>query len=71
MDDGLQFKARFLKTSEPSSIEGIEKYLASGMICGIGPVYAKRVVATNATHRIDRKLVKTDIAAAGFRFKAR
>ena len=68
---GLQFKARFLKTSEPSSIEGIEKYLASGMIRGIGPVYAKRVVATNATHRIDRKLVKTDIAAAGFRFKAR
>ena len=68
---GLQFKARFLKTSEPSSIEGIEKYLASGMIRGIGPVYAKRVVATNVTHRIDRKLVKTDIAAAGFRFKAR
>jgi predicted methyltransferase len=41
------------------------------MIRGIGPVYAKRVVATNVTHRIDRKLVKTDIAAAGFRFKAR
>jgi exodeoxyribonuclease V alpha subunit len=41
---GLQFKARFLKTSEPSSVEGIEKYLASGMIRGIGPVYAKRMV---------------------------
>ena len=41
---GLQFKARFLKTSEPSSIEGIEKYLGSGMIRGIGPVYAKRLV---------------------------
>ena len=41
---GLQFKAQFLKTSEPSSIEGIEKYLASGMIRGIGPVYAKRLV---------------------------
>ncbi len=41
---GLQFKARFLKTSEPSSVEGIEKYLASGMIKGIGPVYAKRLV---------------------------
>ena len=35
---GLQFKARFLKTSEPSSIEGIEKCLASGMIRGVGPV---------------------------------
>ena len=41
---GLQFRARFLKTSEPSSIEGIEKYLGSGMISGIGPVYAKRLV---------------------------
>jgi exodeoxyribonuclease V alpha subunit len=41
---GLQFRAKFLKTSEPSSIEGIEKYLGSGMIRGIGPVYAKRMV---------------------------
>ncbi len=41
---GQQFRARFLKTSAPSSIEGIEKYLGSGMIRGIGPVYAKRMV---------------------------
>ncbi|WP_416193520.1 ATP-dependent RecD-like DNA helicase [Nitrobacter sp. TKz-YC01] len=41
---GLQFKAHFLKTSAPSSIEGIEKYLGSGMIRGIGAVYAKRLV---------------------------
>ena len=41
---GLQFKARFLKTSEPSSVEGIEKYLGSGMIRGIGATYAKRLV---------------------------
>lgn len=41
---GLQFKARFLKTSEPSSLEGIRKYLGSGMIRGIGPVYANRLV---------------------------
>ena len=41
---GLQFKAQFLRTSAPSSIEGIEKYLGSGMIRGIGPVYAKRLV---------------------------
>src|SRR3979411_909970 len=39
---GQQFKARFLKTSAPTSVEGIEKYLASGMIRGIGPVYAKK-----------------------------
>ena len=41
---GQQFKARFLKTSAPTSLEGIEKYLASGMIRGIGPVYAKKLV---------------------------
>jgi exodeoxyribonuclease V alpha subunit len=41
---GLQFKARFLRTSAPSSLDGIEKYLGSGMIRGIGPVYAKRMV---------------------------
>ena len=41
---GLQFRARFLKVSAPSSLEGIEKYLGSGMIRGIGPIYAKRMV---------------------------
>src|SRR5271157_5460828 len=41
---GPQFRARFLKTSAPSSIDGIEKYLGSGMIRGIGPVYAKKMV---------------------------
>jgi exodeoxyribonuclease V alpha subunit len=41
---GQQFKARFLKTSAPTSPEGIEKYLGSGMIRGIGPVYAKKLL---------------------------
>src|SRR6202011_1648426 len=41
---GQQFKARFLKTSAPTSVEGIEKYLSSGMIRGIGPVYAKKLL---------------------------
>jgi exodeoxyribonuclease V alpha subunit len=41
---GQQFKARFLRTSAPTSVDGIEKYLASGMIRGIGPVYAKKLV---------------------------
>ncbi|MBO6777958.1 MAG: ATP-dependent RecD-like DNA helicase [Marinibacterium sp.] len=41
---GLQFKAHFLKTHAPSTLDGIEKYLGSGMIRGIGPVYAKRLV---------------------------
>jgi exodeoxyribonuclease V alpha subunit len=41
---GQQFRARFLKTSEPTTVEGIEKYLASGMIRGIGPAYAKKLL---------------------------
>jgi len=41
---GQQFKARFLRTSPPTSADGIEKYLSSGMIRGIGPVYAKKLV---------------------------
>ena len=41
---GQQFKARFLRTSKPSSIEGIEKYVGSGMIRGIGPIYAGKIV---------------------------
>ncbi len=41
---GQQFRAKFLKTSPPTSVVGIERYLASGMIRGIGPVYAKKLV---------------------------
>ncbi len=41
---GQQFKARFLRASAPSSAEGIERYLSSGMIRGVGPVYARKMV---------------------------
>jgi len=43
-EHGLQLKAEFIKTSAPTSREGIEKYLGSGLIKGIGPVYAKKLV---------------------------
>ena len=43
-EHGLQLKADFIKTSAPTSREGIEKYLGSGLIKGIGPVYAKKLV---------------------------
>jgi exodeoxyribonuclease V alpha subunit len=43
-DHGTQLKADLLQTSAPTSREGIEKYLASGLIKGIGPVYAKKLV---------------------------
>src|SRR4029077_10143307 len=41
---GVQFRASFLKAAAPTTIEGIEKYLGSGMIRGIGPIYAKNLV---------------------------
>ncbi len=41
---GLQFKANTLQVLEPTTLAGIEKYLASGMIKGVGPVYAKKLV---------------------------
>jgi exodeoxyribonuclease V alpha subunit len=41
---GQQFRAQFLRVSAPTSIAGIERYLGSGMIRGIGPVYAKKLV---------------------------
>jgi exodeoxyribonuclease V alpha subunit len=44
-DHGLQFKADFLKVTPPTTAAGIERYLGSGMIKGIGPVYAKKLVA--------------------------
>ena len=41
---GRQFKADHIKNSPPSSLKGIEKFLASGLIKGIGPKYAERLV---------------------------
>ncbi len=40
---GLQFKAEVLASTPPTTREGIEKYLGSGMVKGIGPVYAKKL----------------------------
>jgi len=41
---GRQFKADLLTSTPPSTREGIEKYLGSGMVKGIGPVYARKLV---------------------------
>ena len=41
---GLQFNAHKMVCIEPQSSAGIEKYLASGLIQGIGPVLAGRLV---------------------------
>jgi exodeoxyribonuclease V alpha subunit len=42
---GLQFRAQLLSSTAPTTREGIEKYLASGMVKGIGPKYAGKLVA--------------------------
>jgi len=43
-EHGLQFKAAQVTTTQPTTLEGIEKYLGSGMIRGIGPTYARALV---------------------------
>src|ERR1022692_1412387 len=43
-EHGLQLKATVLKTVPPDTAEGIQKYLGSGMVKGIGPVFAKRIL---------------------------
>ncbi len=44
-EHGTQFKADNLRTLAPSTPAGIEKYLGSGLIKGIGPQFAGRIVA--------------------------
>lgn len=41
---GMQFAVAECHIETPSDVEGISKYLASGMVKGIGPAYAKRIV---------------------------
>jgi len=41
---GRQFKVQSFESHQPSDLVGIQKYLESGMIKGIGPVYAERIV---------------------------
>jgi exodeoxyribonuclease V alpha subunit len=43
---GLQFRARYLKAAAPTTLDGIRRYLASGMIRGIGPVYGRKLADT-------------------------
>ena len=42
---GRQFHAELARPLEPTTIEGIEKYLASGIVKNIGPALARRIVA--------------------------
>ncbi len=41
---GYQFDVKDFKTERPSDVVAIQKYLGSGLIKGIGPVFAGRIV---------------------------
>jgi exodeoxyribonuclease V alpha subunit len=43
-EHGLQFKASTMKTVPPTTAEGIERYLGSGLVKGVGPILAKKLV---------------------------
>jgi exodeoxyribonuclease V alpha subunit len=43
-DFGLQFRAELLNSAAPTTNEGIQKYLGGGMVKGIGPTYARKLV---------------------------
>ena len=50
---GEQFKVIRYKSMVPASVYGIEKYLGSGLIKGIGPVMAKRIVGKFGKKTLD------------------
>ena len=41
---GRQIRVSWVESIRPESLDGIEKYLASGMIRGVGPATAKLIV---------------------------
>ena len=48
-EHGLQFKASTMKTVPPTTVAGIERYFSSGLVKGIGPVLAKKLVGRFGT----------------------
>ena len=52
-EHGRQFKAVFVKIAPPNTLSGIERYLGSGMVKGIGPVYASRLASAFGTGVFD------------------
>lgn len=66
---GAQFQVAQYRETKPATITGIEKYLGSGLIKGVGPVTAKRIVAHFGLetleiieHQIDRLVEVPGIA---------
>lgn len=74
---GAQFKAASMRVSQPDTIEGIKKFLGSGMIRGIGKEYAERLVQAfgrdvfNVIENSSAKLLKVDGIGPGRRASIR
>ena len=49
---GRQFMVASFELTPPADIQGIQKYLESGLVKGIGPVYAKRIVEHFGVHTL-------------------
>jgi len=56
---GEQFKIESYESIVPATVKGIEKYLGSGLIKGIGPVMAKRLVSQFGLETLH--IIETDI----------
>ncbi len=50
---GEQFKIVYYESKVPASVTGIQRYLGSGLIKGIGPIMAKRIVAKFGEKTLD------------------
>ncbi|MCB9049442.1 MAG: ATP-dependent RecD-like DNA helicase [Lewinellaceae bacterium] len=50
---GLQFQVESYDVEAPQSIQGIKKYLGSGLIKGIGPAFAERIVEYHREKTLD------------------
>ncbi len=56
---GEQFKIVQYETAVPATVYGIQKYLGSGLIKGIGPIMAQRIVKKFGKHTLD--IIEKDI----------
>lgn len=50
---GKQFQVKSYEKKAPATLLGIEKYLASGLILGIGPKFAKKIVQKFGVETLD------------------
>lgn len=70
---GQQFKADMMRVSQPDTIEGIQKFLGSGIIRNIGPKYAEKLVEAfgrdvfNVIEKSSGKLLKVEGIGPGRR----